>query len=508
MDWSRGYFASNEYTYGHYVETMPTRLSFAALLHGVIAQPKGFRYLDLGCGQGFNLIIAASLHPDSHFVGVDFMPEHIHHARHLATLAGLTNVEFVEADFVALAEDSGQIGADYDYAVAHGISTWISPEARSALYRIVGNTLKPNGVFYNSYNTLPGWLSVFPFQHMVLKKFESESGVDALKSARVMFDRLKAANSPLFHSLPTLGPRLERLADQDPSYLLQEYNNKHWQPAWVSHVIHELSQHKLTYLGTSTLSEAFDQNYPPGLRAEFEQAKDATTRELARDIAVNQSFRRDLYVKGKGRAWPIQIADTLRQTGVCVNPFRALPQNEDLFVFSTGILEVKGLREPYMKLIDAVKATKSQSLSIEELSSNSGTPFLETVQMASLLVHSGWFGLTGANVKESVASAHKLNKAILQQVLKGAPYRFLASPGTGVGLNTTEIEMVMLATREHASAEKKHIAEIGKHLRLLGRALLKEGKPIQDESEIEETLLKQQRSFMAGMGMWTQVGVI
>jgi len=508
LNWSRGYYASNEYTYGHYVETMPSRLSFAALLHGAVTPTENFRYLDLGCGQGLSLIIAASLHPDSQFVGVDFMPEHVHHARRLAELAGLTNVRFYEADFVSLADDLQALGDPFDSAVAHGITTWISPEARAALYRIVGNCLKPNGVFYNSYNTLPGWLSVAPFQHMVIRRFEKESGPEALASTRAVFDRLKAASAPIFQVHPTLGPRLDKLADQDASYLLQEYNNQHWQPVWVDKVMQELSNEKLTYLGTATLSEAFDQNYPPGLRAEIDQAKDPAIRELTRDIAVNQSFRRDLYIKGKGRAWPLQISNALQNTGVSLNPFRTLPKEDELFVFSAGTLDVKGLREPYLKLISTVKSTKNARMSLGSLASTAGTPFLETVKMAALLVHGGWLGLTTANSPASVTWAHRLNKVIFDQVLKGAPYRFCASPVTGGGINTTEIDIIMLATREHINDEKRHVKEIAERLKSLGRALLKEGKPVKEDSEQEAMLLAQQRSFKGVLKIWEQVGVI
>ena len=106
MDWKRGYFAEAGYTYGYYEETMPSRLYLAALLQGYLAPRESFRYLDAGCGQGFNLIVAAINHPDSEFVGIDFMPEHIAHGRALAARLKLNNISFIEADFTELAQRS------------------------------------------------------------------------------------------------------------------------------------------------------------------------------------------------------------------------------------------------------------------------------------------------------------------------------------------------------------------------------------------------------------------
>jgi tRNA G46 methylase TrmB len=94
MDWKHGYFADNGYTFGYYREMAPCYLAWAALLQGVVAPTRNFRYVDLGCGQGLGLILQAACHPESEFVGVDFMPAHIAHARRLAQAGGITNVRF------------------------------------------------------------------------------------------------------------------------------------------------------------------------------------------------------------------------------------------------------------------------------------------------------------------------------------------------------------------------------------------------------------------------------
>ena len=59
MDWKHGYFADNGYTFGYYREMAPCYLAWAALLQGVVTPTRGFRYVDLGCGQGLGLILAS-----------------------------------------------------------------------------------------------------------------------------------------------------------------------------------------------------------------------------------------------------------------------------------------------------------------------------------------------------------------------------------------------------------------------------------------------------------------
>ena len=251
MDWKHGYYADAGYTYGFYPEASPARLQWAALIQGHALPRQRFRYLDAGCGQGLSVIFAAAAHPDSEFVGIDFLPEHIAHARRLAEAAGLDNVTFVEGDFVTLARNPAALGA-FDYAICHGITTWIAPEVKSALFDLIGQTLRPGGVFYNSYNTYPGWLASVPFQHYVLLEQRTKTGTLALKAARELMERLQKIPSPsIFASLPGLQGRLKSLESQDPAYLVQEYNNQFWQPVFVTEMIDAMAAVKLSAPATS-----------------------------------------------------------------------------------------------------------------------------------------------------------------------------------------------------------------------------------------------------------------
>ena len=134
-DWSHGYDVSMPYPHGFCREMSPVWLDFCAAYAGIAAPPReaqGYRFLDLGCGQGDGLCVLAAANPNAEFVGVDFLPEHIQYANALAAEAGLTNVRFVQADFCELAQGWPADLGRFHYIAMHGVLSWVPPEVRRA----------------------------------------------------------------------------------------------------------------------------------------------------------------------------------------------------------------------------------------------------------------------------------------------------------------------------------------------------------------------------------------
>jgi len=72
------------------------------LLHADTAYPGGSRVLEAGCGVGAQTITLAQRSPGARFTSVDISAESIAEAKRRADQAGLTNVEFQQADIFAL----------------------------------------------------------------------------------------------------------------------------------------------------------------------------------------------------------------------------------------------------------------------------------------------------------------------------------------------------------------------------------------------------------------------
>jgi len=72
------------------------------LLHSDTAYPGGSMVLEVGCGVGAQTVTLARRSPEARFTSVDLSADSIAEARRRADRAGLTNVEFRQADLFAL----------------------------------------------------------------------------------------------------------------------------------------------------------------------------------------------------------------------------------------------------------------------------------------------------------------------------------------------------------------------------------------------------------------------
>lgn len=512
MNWKHGYYADAGYTYGYYPETMPIRLHWASLIQGHLTPLKNFRYLDAGCGQGYSLILAAASHPNCEFVGIDFLPEHIAHARALASSAGLKNITFIEGDFIELANDPSQLG-EFDYAVCHGITTWIAPAVKDGLFRLIGKVLRPGGVFYNSYNTYPGWLGATPFQHLVLLEQRSKVGALALQQARQHMDTLKEHSPGMMNALPGLQSRLKTMESQDPAYLVQEYNNQFWQPVFVSQMMDDMSAVKLSYLGTATLPEAIDAVLPQGVQQLLAQQTSQLLKEQLRDYSLNQSFRRDLYVKGYNRPWPQKLQQLYRDSRFLVNPLTPRPAEGQTYQIRGGAMELNGSAAFYGSVLDLFEGNKDGLNLGEVIDRTEASQRGSVLQAVSLLLHGGWLTLDQGVATNNHAA--NVNRAVAQSVCDGGPYKYVSIPraGTAIMLNDVEWQIINLCYRAQGQSKKQGNqfnttgweGQIAEGLQRLGRALSKEGRAVTDQAELQSMLRKGIEEFLRGKWGYIQV---
>jgi hypothetical protein len=85
-DWTSGYVADIDYTYGYYQELNPLRARLAFLNNGLVCPEVGVA-CELGFGQGLstNMHAAASV---THWYGTDFNPSQAGFAQELAESSG------------------------------------------------------------------------------------------------------------------------------------------------------------------------------------------------------------------------------------------------------------------------------------------------------------------------------------------------------------------------------------------------------------------------------------
>jgi len=136
-----------------YRYTHPDRLAVMAALAGMNSAPVDHcRVLEVGCGDGTNLLSMAQQLPNCDFVGVDFAEPGIASANETAQAVGLPNARFQAKDLCDLTPDFGT----FDYILAHGVYSWVPEPVRLKLLQVCSANLNPTGVAYVSFNANPG----------------------------------------------------------------------------------------------------------------------------------------------------------------------------------------------------------------------------------------------------------------------------------------------------------------------------------------------------------------
>jgi SAM-dependent methyltransferase len=508
-EWNSGYNVDLGYTYGFYREMAPEWLNYCALVQGVVPPQGQWRYLELGCGQGVGLTLLAALNPAHEFVGVDFNPLHIAHARKLAAAAGVSNVRFEEADFIELAQDWPKDWGRFDYVAAHGIFTWISLVVRRGLVGTIDKATKPGALVYLSYNTLPGWIATYPVQHL-MRLWQTSEEMPSVNAIETGMERLKAlveVKTPLTESLPGMHARIEQMARLDRSYLVQEYLHDGWHPVWFDEVADQLADAKLNYVGTAAIADFYVPQLLPQNRKEIlNQYQNPVVRQVMLDVLVNQSFRRDIFARGNQRIWPVEQRRELTQ---CSFALAMRPKPEDGISFRLSIGEVNGKSEVYSPLLDALE---SGPKTLEELMAQPGPSprgFIDTLQCLSMMMSAGHISLN--HPAPDGDAVRRLNRAIATAVADGAPYRYMIAGKTGAVMTAGDVEMLFLSfLLEDGEMDLDLLA--GKavdRLLLLGKTLVKDGTALTNR----ETMLPYARELAEQftnktLPRWRTLGVL
>ena len=109
------------------------------LLHVGTMYPPGSRVLEVGCGVGSQTVTLALRSPGARFTSIDISAESLGRARRRTAAAGISNVEFRQADVFALAGEAGS----FDHAFVCFVLEHL-PDPAAAL-RLLQTLLQPGG---------------------------------------------------------------------------------------------------------------------------------------------------------------------------------------------------------------------------------------------------------------------------------------------------------------------------------------------------------------------------
>ena len=269
--------------------------------------------LELGCGDGGNALSIAQTLPDAQVLGVDASPGAIERGSRLAREAGLGNVELRCATFEQLGDvgeptenrrdssvkaSAGSIAgepAEFDYIVAHGVYSWVPPQARGALLDCVKRCLAPEGIAFISYNAYPGSYLRDMARDMLRYHVQgvSDPGERLARAQELMKTIVEIEQPSPFARV--LREQMERMLGYSDALLFHDDLAEVSTPFYFHEFVEHARARGLQFLSEADLFESQMRDVPESaghLMASLPE--DAVVREQYMDFFKNRMFRQTL----------------------------------------------------------------------------------------------------------------------------------------------------------------------------------------------------------------------
>jgi SAM-dependent methyltransferase len=251
----------------------------------------GCRVLELGCGDGGNALSLAQSLPGAQVLGVDASPGAIERGRRLGRAAGLANVELRCAMFEDLGEELGK----FDYIVAHGVYSWVPPQARGALLDCAKRCLAPEGVAFVSYNAYPGSYLRDMARDMLRYHVHGVSDPHVrLERAQELMRTIVEIEQPSPFAR-ALREQMERMLGYSDALLFHDDLAEVSTPFYFHEFVEHAGARGLQFLSEADLFESQMRDVPDSAgRLMAGLPEDAVVREQYMDFFKNRMFRQTL----------------------------------------------------------------------------------------------------------------------------------------------------------------------------------------------------------------------
>jgi SAM-dependent methyltransferase len=279
-----------------FAQTHPDRLATIATLFGLDPPPPAAcRVLELGCGEGANLLPMAAELPGSTFVGIDTSHHAIGRAQATTERLGLRNITFEEISI-----EGYEPGGSFDYVIAHGVYSWVPEHVRERLLALCRTVLAPAGVAYVSYNALPGGHPRQALREMLAYHVsEIEQPAEQIAAARGFLTLLSAAGEADSELVRTLGAEARRLSEHVDALFFHDTLAPHNQPLYFHEFLARAGAHDLQFLSEAEFWEMQLGALPEPLRRALLRISDPLRREQYLDFLKERMFRQTLLVRAE-----------------------------------------------------------------------------------------------------------------------------------------------------------------------------------------------------------------
>ena len=307
---------------GHpFAQTHPDRLATMARLFGMNPAPvDACRVLELGCGDGGNLIPMAYTLPQSEFVGLDLGVRGIAKGQETVNALGLRNMRIECRDILNAGAELGM----FDYILAHGVYSWVPAAVQDRILAICSDHLHPQGVAYISYAVYPG-AHVRTMMAEMLKyhahRFRNPEQQIEQAGALLLFLSTAHPGNDAYGQL--LRQEVESLATRRIQSIYHDELSE-CQPVYFRNFVERAGHHDLQYLGEADFFEMVDASLPAPISETLRKmARDPIDKEQYLDFLKCRRFRQTLLCHAKAplkrAVQSAQMRDFYISTGACRN---------------------------------------------------------------------------------------------------------------------------------------------------------------------------------------------
>jgi methyltransferase-like protein/trans-aconitate methyltransferase len=241
-------------------QTHPQHLyTIAKLFQFPAVDFKKARILELGCGDGSNIVNIAYHLPTTTCVGIDSSTVQIERGRKMCQFANINNCDLQHVDILTYEPPH-----DFDYIICHGVYSWVPSKIQKKIMEICTDFLSPNGIAYISYNTLPGWHQYKIFREMM--KYHSSKMTatkDKIEQAKAV---IHFAAEHVTHPLEPYGlflrNNLEFISSLTEEYLFHEYLEEHNEALYFHQFVDRIGNFNLQYLGDTNFHSMISNHLP------------------------------------------------------------------------------------------------------------------------------------------------------------------------------------------------------------------------------------------------------
>lgn len=284
-----------------YAQTHPDRLATVGTLFGLQpARVERARVLELGCGDGNNLITMACTLPDAEFHGIDLAAEPIRKGCQMLAVLGLRNVELRQMNIMEAPRDLGT----FDYIIAHGLYSWVPEAVREQILAICRRHLADNGIAYVSFNAYPGChLRDLTRRMMLFHAGQFSEPSERVKQARALLKFLAGAKSESGLWQEVLQHELERIEKYQDGGFFHDDLSPVYRPFYFYEFMEAARRHELEFVAEADVKDM----QPAGLSAEAVRVIDKmeqmnrVAHEQYLDFVAGRAFRQTLLCRRECR---------------------------------------------------------------------------------------------------------------------------------------------------------------------------------------------------------------